>query len=68
MLADIHPTVDTPKALKSFEQFRKLKGKQWKSKCSKNKQKRSSNNFSWSVGMEGDWYEVETCKGEENCI
>lgn len=38
-LADIPPTVDTPKALKSFEQFRKLKGKQWKSKFSKKTEK-----------------------------
>ena len=55
-LADIPPTVDTPKALKSFEQFRKLKGKQWKSKCSKKTEKYEE--VTISVGLL-EWKETD---------
>ena len=55
-LADIPPTIDTPKALKSFEQFRKLKGKQWKSKCSKKTEK--DEEVTISVGLL-EWKETD---------
>ena len=62
MLADTPPTVDTPKALKSFEQFRKLKGKQWKSKCSTKTEKEEdqgsriklSNNFLYHYSWDSE--------------
>jgi len=56
MLSDIPPTVDTPKALKSFEQFRKLKGKQWKTKCSKKTEKEEE--VTISVGLL-EWKETD---------
>ena len=49
MLADVPLSVDMPKALKSFEQFRKLKGKQWKTKCSKKTEKEEE--VTISVGL-----------------
>ena len=50
MLADV-----PPKTLKSFEQFRKLKGKQWKTKCSKKTKKEE---VTISVGLL-EWKETD---------
>ena len=50
MLADV-----PPKTLKSFEQFRKLRGKQWKTKCSKKTKKEE---VTISVGLL-EWKETD---------
>ena len=57
MPADRPAGVDTPKPLKSFEQFRKIKGKQWKTKCTKKKEK-DEEEVTIAVGLL-EWKETE---------
>lgn len=69
LIADASYKEGTPKPIKSFDQYRKNKGKQWKTKCQKNKGKPKEEEVTILqyrfVGVERK--EVETSKGEKNC-
>ena len=56
LLAEPPPRVDKPKSLKSFDQFRKIKGKQWKTKCTKKPEKEEE--VTISVGLL-EWKETD---------
>ena len=51
LIADASFKEDTPKPIKLFEQYRKNKGKQWNTKCQKNKGKPKEEEVTIAIGL-----------------
>ena len=51
LIADASFKEDTPKPIKSFDQYRKNKGKQWKTKCQKKKGKAKEEEVTIAIGL-----------------